>query len=139
MRCPRRSFHAPRNLGARAAPCYAALTVTNRKAPTRDRSSTAISVLSAFTLLATFATFAISGCGRKADESDCSFILDRNVEVQMKQMKITDPVAVAKRKDEIRGEMKDSLKDCVGKRVTDAMLSCVRKADTADDIDKCMR
>ena len=83
--------------------------------------------------------FATSGCGRKADESDCSFILDRNVEVQMKQMKITDPVAVAKRKDEIRGEMKDSLKDCVGKRVTDAMLSCVRKAETADDIDKCMR
>ena len=80
-----------------------------------------------------------AACGRKATDADCSFILDRNVEVQMKQMNITDPAAVAKRKDEIRAEMKDSLKDCVGKRVTDGMLVCVRNAGTADDIDKCMR
>lgn len=57
----------------------------------------------------------------------------------MKQMNITDPAAIAKRKDEIRGEFKDTLKDCVGKRVTDGMLACVRTAQTADEIDKCMR
>ena len=82
---------------------------------------------------------ALAGCGRKATEADCSFILDRNVEVQMRQMNIVDPVAVAKRKDDIRGEMKDSLKDCVGKRVTDSMMGCVQRATSADEIDKCMR
>ena len=81
----------------------------------------------------------LAACGRRATEADCSFILDRNVEVAMKQMNISDPVAIAKRKDEIRSEMKDSLKDCVGKRVTDPMLACVRTAQTADDIDKCMQ
>src|SRR4051812_7473082 len=81
----------------------------------------------------------VAGCGRKATDADCSFLLDRNVEVAMKQMNINDPAAIAKRKDEIRGEFKDSLKDCVGKRVTDGMLACVGTAQTADDIDKCMR
>jgi hypothetical protein len=80
----------------------------------------------------------LTGCGRKATEADCTFIVDRNVEVQMKQMNITDPAQIAKRKDEIRAEFKESLKDCVGKRVTDGMIACVQRAQVPDEIDKCM-
>ncbi len=81
----------------------------------------------------------VAGCGRKATEADCMLILDRNVEVAMKAMNVTDTASVQKRKDEIRGEMKSDMKDCVGRRITDAMLGCVRKAETADGIDACMR
>jgi hypothetical protein len=84
-------------------------------------------------------SLAAIGCGRKASEADCALLLDRNVEVAMKAMNVTDPVAIQKRKDEIRGQMKEDMKDCVGKRITDGMLACVRKAETAAAIDDCMR
>lgn len=80
-----------------------------------------------------------SGCGRKATQEDCDLIIDRYVEVQMHAMNINDPTAIEKRAAQMRADMKDQLKDCVGKRVTDSMLACVKKAQTNDEIDKCTR
>lgn len=85
------------------------------------------------------ASILLAGCGHKATEADCAFILDRNVEVQMKQMAIKDPAAIEKRKQEIRTELKGALEGCIGKRITDGMLACVARAQTATDIDACMR
>ena len=93
-------------------------------------------VLSAFFL---FGLFSLVGCGRKASAEDCALLLDRNVEVALRSMNVTDPAAVQKKKDEIRGEMKGDMKDCVGKRITDGMLACVRKAETPAALDSCMR
>jgi hypothetical protein len=78
-----------------------------------------------------------SGCGRKATQADCDLILDRYVEVQLRAMNVNDPVTITKRETEMRAEMKDELRDCVGKRVTDSMLGCVKKAQTNEEIDKC--
>jgi hypothetical protein len=80
-----------------------------------------------------------AACGRPATQEDCELIIDRNVELQMKQMQITDQAAVDKRKAEIRSAMSSELKGCVGKRVTDGMMICVKKAQTADEIDQCLR
>ena len=57
----------------------------------------------------------------------------------MKSMHITDPVMIDKRKQEVQGELKGELQGCVGKRITDSMLACVARAQTADEIDGCMR
>jgi hypothetical protein len=95
-----------------------------------------VAALPAFALVLAALT---AGCGHKASDADCQFILDRNVEVQMKAMHIADPVAVDKRKQEIHTELKGQLAGCVGKRITDAMLACVARAQTAEDIDGCMR
>ncbi len=81
----------------------------------------------------------LAGCGHKASEADCSFILDRNVEVQMKAMHNSDPVMIDKRKREIEAELKPQLQGCIGKRITDGMLACVARAQTAEAIDACMR
>jgi hypothetical protein len=81
----------------------------------------------------------LAACGHRATEADCAFILDRNVEVQMKSMHISDPVAIDKRKQEIHEELKGQLQGCVGKRITDGMLACVARAQAASDIDACMR
>ena len=80
----------------------------------------------------------LGGCGRKATEADCSAILDRNVEVQMKKMNINDPASITKKQADIRGQFSESLKGCVGRRITDSMMQCVRTADTVDAIDACM-
>ena len=82
---------------------------------------------------------ALLGCGRKATREDCDLIVDKNVEVKLKADGTTDPVLVDKRKLELRESLKDDIDRCVGKRVTNSMLACVKKADTADQIDKCLR
>ena len=80
----------------------------------------------------------LAGCGRKATEADCSAIVDRNVEVQMRKMNINDPVSITKKQQDIRGQFSESMKGCVGRRITDSMMQCVRNADTVDAIDQCM-
>jgi hypothetical protein len=81
----------------------------------------------------------LAGCGRKATRADCELVVDKNVEVKLKADGVTDPTLVEKRKDELRASLKDDIDKCVGKRVTDGMLSCVGSAATADEIDKCLR
>ena len=79
------------------------------------------------------------GCGRKATHEDCEVVVDKNVELQLKALGVTDPAIVTKRRDEMRAAMRDDIDKCVGKRVTDGMMACVRNAETADKIDKCLR
>ncbi len=91
------------------------------------------------TIVLALSTAVLAACGRPATQEDCELIIDRNVELQMKSMQITDPGMIEKRKAEIRAQMSDQLKGCVGKRVTDGMIACVKKAQTADEIDQCLR
>lgn len=90
-------------------------------------------------LLVVCALTLVAGCGRKATRADCEAVVDRNVEVKLRSEGVTDPSVIAKRKEELRGSLKDDIDRCVGKRVTDSMLSCVRTAETAEQIDKCLR
>ena len=84
-------------------------------------------------------SLALVGCGRKATREDCETVVDKNVELQLKALGVTDPAIVAKRRDEMRASMRDDIDKCVGKRVTDSMMACVKNAETADKIDKCLR
>ncbi len=52
---------------------------------------------------------------------------------------VTDPATIAKRKDELRSSLKEDIDKCVGKRITDGMMECVKKATTPEQIDKCLR
>ena len=86
-----------------------------------------------------FVVLFLAGCGRKATRADCEAVVDKNVEVKLKADGVTDPPVVQKRKDELRASLKDDIDKCVGKRVTDAMISCVKNAETTEKIDKCLR
>jgi hypothetical protein len=81
----------------------------------------------------------VCGCGRKATREDCETIVDRNVEVRLKADGETDPVRIASRKKELREQLAEDIDRCVGKRVTDGMMSCVKTADKPEQIDKCLR
>jgi len=82
---------------------------------------------------------ALGGCGRKATREDCEIVVDRNVELQLKALGVTDSAVVDKRRAEMRASMEKDIQECVGKRVTDGMMTCVKSADTAEKIDKCLR
>jgi hypothetical protein len=79
------------------------------------------------------------GCGRQATREDCEAIVDQNVEVQLKAFGVSDADLVEKRQQELRASMNDDIESCIGKRVTDGMMACVKAAETAEQIDKCLR
>ena len=79
------------------------------------------------------------GCGRQSTRMDCELVVDRNVEVKLRSEGTTDETVIQKKKDEMRVAEKARIDECVGKRITDGMISCVKSAKTADEIDKCLR
>ena len=81
----------------------------------------------------------VAACGRRATAEDCGVIVDRYVEIELRTLKVTDPKIIEARKIEMRRDLKDDLKACPGKRITDSMLACVRQAQTNDELDKCTR
>jgi uncharacterized protein YicC (UPF0701 family) len=92
----------------------------------------------------TFALFAfglgsvVLGCGRPATEEDCNKVVEKNVEVQMRKMNITDPTAVGREKERIRASLQPQIKQCIGRRVTESIMRCVDRAETPEELDRCM-
>jgi hypothetical protein len=78
------------------------------------------------------------GCGRRATPADCQLIVDKSVELQMKEMSETDPAVIKERKEHIRGELQDDLKSCETRRVTDKTMACVASAPSTQELDKCL-
>lgn len=90
-----------------------------------------------------FAVMALAGlvaCGHKATEADCQLIIDRMVEVQLDKQGITDEADRKRQKDILLSRTTGvDNKDCVGRRMTDGMLACVKKSKSQDEITACLR
>jgi hypothetical protein len=83
---------------------------------------------------------ALLGCGRRATRADCQLIVDRSVEIQLKERSENDPKAIAKREAEVRAELDDEIASCErNRRVTDKMMACVQSASTTSDLGKCLQ
>jgi hypothetical protein len=86
-------------------------------------------------LLAGYAT----ACGRRATEQDCQLIVDKSVELQLKEANQTSPDAVQKREEQVRAELESEIKSCEGRRVTEKTMACVHAAATTQELDQCLR
>jgi hypothetical protein len=80
-----------------------------------------------------------SGCGRRATDADCRLIVDRSVELQMKELSHNDVAAIAERERQVRDALEDQIKLCESRRVTDKTMVCVRAASTLRELDTCLR
>ncbi len=80
-----------------------------------------------------------TGCGRRATEADCRLIVDRSVELQMKELSHNDVGAIAERERQVRDALEDEIKLCESRRVTDKTMVCVRAASTLRELDTCLR
>jgi hypothetical protein len=97
-----------------------------------------ISIVAALTAAALVA-LGLSGCGRRATELDCQLIVDKSVELQLRETNQTSPEAIEKREEQVRAELQDEIKSCEGRRVTEKTLDCVHSAATTQELDKCLR
>lgn len=99
--------------------------------PPRRRRRRAPAVAAALALL-------LAACGHPATEAECQLLVDKNVELQVAGM-VTPPPDLEKEKQRVRAEMEAALKGCVGRRITDRMLRCVREAKSVKQVDGCTR
>jgi hypothetical protein len=79
------------------------------------------------------------GCGRRATEADCRLIVDKAVELQMKELSRTEAPAIQKREEEVRTELQGEIRSCEGRHVTERTMSCVQAATTTQGLDACLR
>jgi hypothetical protein len=85
------------------------------------------------------AIVALVGCGRPATKADCDEILDKSAMIELKAQNVTDPAEVKARTDAVRAAQGDQLlAKCIGRRVTEKAMACVRGATTADQVDRCL-
>ena len=81
-----------------------------------------------------------AGCFREATVADCQLIVDRTAALKMReQSKATDPEAVKKKQAEFRKELEETMKaECIGRRISEATMNCVRNADQLATLQKCL-
>ena len=82
------------------------------------------------------------GCGHPASEKECEEIADRVTQLELSSSPVgRDPDTAKEQLERTRSWVKESqLKSCVGRRVTDAAMQCVRAAKKAQEItDHCFR
>jgi hypothetical protein len=88
------------------------------------------------------AALASLGCGHPASEKECQEIADRVTQLELANSPVgRDPDTAKEQLERTRNWVKESqLKSCVGRRITDAAMQCVRGAKKAQDItDHCFR
>jgi len=80
------------------------------------------------------------GCGHPATAQECEEIFRRSAEVELRAQDVSDPEVIQRRVSEAQAAKGDELmKNCVGNRITDEAMECVRAAQTAQALDRCLQ
>ncbi|MDC0685860.1 MULTISPECIES: hypothetical protein [Sorangium] len=81
----------------------------------------------------------LAGCGHPASRDECEAIFRRSAEIELRAQNVVDPKIVEERTAAVRDARGKELIDrCVGRRITDAAMVCVRQATTPEQVDKCL-
>jgi hypothetical protein len=81
-----------------------------------------------------------AGCGHPATERECEEIVERVATLELKNAHAGEEQVESEVKLAKASFKKDVSRRCVGRRVTQAAMNCVRQAQSADQIEKeCFR
>jgi hypothetical protein len=81
----------------------------------------------------------LAGCGHPASRAECDELFAKNAEIELQAQRITDPKLVAERTAAARAAEGEAFAArCVGRRITRRALECVRRAATAEQVDRCL-
>ncbi|HET9958563.1 MAG TPA: hypothetical protein VFQ61_28910 [Polyangiaceae bacterium] len=83
-------------------------------------------------LLSSCVLVTLTGCGRPATQKECEEIVERITLIELKARGMAENTQeIAATKEALR---KTTLRDCVGRRISDEAMACVRKAGTTQQI-----
>jgi len=83
-----------------------------------------------------------AGCGHPASDKECQEIVERIATLELQKAGgPTDAKSVGQEVDETKKALsQNTMKDCVGKRITERAMQCVRRAKTSSEIvDDCFK
>jgi hypothetical protein len=79
-------------------------------------------------------------CGHPASAEECEEIFRMSAAIELKAQNVSDPAEIERRIAEARAAKGDALmKECVGKRITESAMACVRSAESAEQLDACLK
>lgn len=79
------------------------------------------------------------GCGHPASREECEEIFNRSAEFELSLQNVRDTKLVAERTaaaKSARGE--ELISQCLGRRITDQAMVCIRQAKSAEELDTCL-
>lgn len=81
----------------------------------------------------------VVACGHPASRAECEEIFARSAELAVSAEGVTDPEEIKRQVEKARAEKGDALiPECVGKRITEEAMACVRKAATVEEFEGCL-
>jgi hypothetical protein len=81
----------------------------------------------------------VVGCGHPASKEECLEIFDRSAAIELELQNLSDPEIIKQRIETARVDKGEELmRQCVGRRITDRAMRCVREAKTAKELDTCL-
>ncbi|MEM9693587.1 MAG: hypothetical protein AAGA56_13655 [Myxococcota bacterium] len=91
-----------------------------------------------FALVLFTPVFFALGCGHPATREECELILSKNVEFELRSQNVSDPKVIDERVETAMKEKGELLEPCIGTRITDDAVACVRKAQTTEAFEACL-
>jgi hypothetical protein len=82
----------------------------------------------------------LGGCGHRATEKECEEIVERVARLELERAKVGPEMLASELKIAKESFRKDMGRRCVGRRVTEEAMSCVRSAKSSQEIEEvCFR
>ncbi len=99
------------------------------------RIARAVSLVS----LVSLSSVSLSGCWHPASREECEELFAKNVEIELRRKNITDAKLIEERTKAARATEGDKfMARCLGKPITKSALTCLRKAQTPEQADRCL-
>jgi hypothetical protein len=81
----------------------------------------------------------VVGCGHPATKQECEAIFDKSARLELAAANVTDAAEVARRLEAARVAKGAELTEgCVGRRITNRAMDCVREATSTEQFDGCL-
>ena len=91
-------------------------------------------------VLLVLAVLPVACGGRRATAKDCARILDRIVELELRERGYHDPALLERKRRELRRSLAAELEHCRGKRLRSDALNCLERASGSEEIShRCLR
>jgi hypothetical protein len=81
----------------------------------------------------------VGACGHPATREECQLILDKSAELKLREQELDDAAVFDERLKsfrETRGE--ELIQKCIGRTITASAIDCVKRADSASAVDRCL-
>jgi hypothetical protein len=81
----------------------------------------------------------VVACGHPATQEECEEIFRRSAELTLKEKDVRDRAEINEQIKQARTVKGDKLiEECIGRRITEKAMECVRQSESPQELDACL-